>query len=118
MSDEEWLRSLEETLLRPEVRRDGVRVAKLLTDDFVEFGSSGRVLTKSEVVAELQLELAGSDFSVEDLCVKMLAREVALVTYIATRRGGEAALSSLRSSIWRREGREWRMCFHQGTRRA
>jgi hypothetical protein len=35
------LRSLEESLLDPELRRDRSRVSPLLADDFLEFGSSG-----------------------------------------------------------------------------
>lgn len=37
-------------------RTTGVRLAELLADDFVEFGSSGRVYTKDDLVAVLQAE--------------------------------------------------------------
>jgi len=34
---------LEQSLLRPKIRRSPAAVTALLADDFVEFGSSGRV---------------------------------------------------------------------------
>jgi hypothetical protein len=48
----EQLYQLEQRLLQPEVRRSKDDLAILLADDFVEFGSSGRVLgtLESEVV--------------------------------------------------------------------
>ena len=38
------LRRLEESLLNPAVRRDGERLRAMLTEDFLEFGSSGKVV--------------------------------------------------------------------------
>ena len=106
------LRELEELLLRPDVRTSP-EVAELIADDFVEFGSSGRVYAKTDMIAALLTEspvaLSASEFH-----VAMLADDVALVTYRATRHA-TTPVHSLRSSIWRlREGR-WRIVFHQGT---
>jgi hypothetical protein len=42
------LRSLEEQLLQSDIRRSAAKVGDLLADDFVEFGSSGRVFSKSD----------------------------------------------------------------------
>ena len=44
------LRSLEEQLLQPEIRRSAAKVGDLLADEFVEFGSSGRAFSKSETI--------------------------------------------------------------------
>ena len=40
------LRRLELMLLDPDVRRDSRQVEKLLAEDFLEFGSSGRIWTR------------------------------------------------------------------------
>ena len=113
---EQHLHSLETRLLEPATRKDAPAVASLLTDDFVEFGSSGRTYDKRTVIAGLANELA-IDRSISNFKMYPLADGVALVTYIALSRGGpsEAPRQSLRSSIWRREGAEWKMAFHQGT---
>jgi glyoxylase I family protein len=83
----------------------------LLTDDFLEFGQSGRVWTRETIAPLLGSSPDGSAGAaapeLEAFEVTRLGEGVALVTY--------RALGANRSSIWvRRDGR-WRMRFHQGT---
>ena len=107
----ELLRKLETDLLRPEVRRSPEAVSSLLAEEFCEFGSSGRIYTRREVVEMLPAESAGS-VSVSDFSVTSLAAGVALVRY----RADSGNSVSLRSSVWvMRDGR-WQMVFHQGTK--
>ena len=76
---EEHLRCLEEKLigLQPGTVEE---LALLLSDDFLEFGSSGLVFCKQDVIAalsrrpEVQVKLA-------DFRVKLLAPTIALVMY-------------------------------------
>jgi len=114
------LSMLERSLLDPEIRTDRDRVADLLSDDFVEFGSSGRVWTKATTIADLAVGDASASptRTVTDLRVCLLAEAAALVTYAVSRQSpGEAEVKTLRSSIWTREEGKWRMLFHQGTQR-
>jgi hypothetical protein len=48
------LRGLEEELLKPEVRRSADRLSHLLADEFVEFGSSGRIFDKRQIIESLK----------------------------------------------------------------
>jgi hypothetical protein len=98
------------------VRGSPERLAVLLAEDFVEFGSSGRVFNRTEIIAALAKETA-TKRSLTEFKATMLSEDVALVTYRATRRstGDAAAVSALRSSIWRRRDGRWQMVFHQGT---
>ena len=112
------LRHLEEELLRPEVRKSADQVGRLLADDFIEFGSSGLVFDKSQIIEALQHETPDPAIRVilTDFNARGLAPGVVLVTY-RTEQSGPTAPSGyrLRSSIWKlREGR-WQMVFHQGT---
>jgi len=50
------LRACEEALLDAVVRRDRERVAALLSEDFQEFGSSGRVWSREEILEQLATE--------------------------------------------------------------
>ena len=104
-------RALETSLQRRAVRNSPEAVAALLTDDFIEFGRSGRVYDKRRTV-----ELPRGDDSdlvpeVRDFEMRVLAEDVVLVTY----RSGRGDQFTLPSSIWLRSAGKWRMAFHQGT---
>jgi hypothetical protein len=106
------LKGLEEELLVPAVRKS-TRFTALLADEFVEFGSSGRVYTKSDLAAVLQAESPVGQ-TPSDFKVAYLAPDVALLTY-KIRRHTQPPVQTLRSSIWRRAKGQWQMVFHQGT---
>jgi hypothetical protein len=107
----------ETRLLDPAVRRAPEQLEALLTDDFIEFGSSGRVFTKQETMVELAAE-SPTKVDIADFEVRLLAAGVALVTYrsIASSGPGETAAEARRSSIWVKPDDAWQMTFHQGTR--
>ena len=110
------LRHLEEQLLDPVVRKDRAYVSSLLADDFREFGSSGRILYKEDILAELASGAAAS-LTLEDFQAKRLASDVFLVTYRALRHSPDGVLvTSLRSSLWMLRDARWQMLFHQGTK--
>jgi hypothetical protein len=110
------LRTLEERLLQPDVRRSARTIASLLADEFVEFGSSGRVFDRPQIIAALRdeppIERVLSDFR-----STVLAPGVVLVTYRIARRtaADESSQHLLRSSIWKLIDGRWQMVFHQGT---
>ena len=110
---EAQLRHLEEQLLEPEVRASAERVSALLADDFVEFGSSGQVFDKKQII-ELLRQGTPTKRSLSKFESTMLSDNVVLVTYRATR-SSKPPVHSLRSSIWRLSNGQWQMVFHQGT---
>ncbi len=111
------LRRNEEALLDPAVRKDRAQVESLLAEDFVEFGSSGRIWTRNEILDLLATEIY-SPLTIEDFEYAQLSERVALVTYrgvhIDTQSGNR--IVSLRNSIWIKKSTTWRLRFHQGTR--
>ena len=106
------LREQETSLLQPDVRKSKQLVA-LLAEDFIEFGSSGRVYTKSDLVAVLQAE-SPSTQEAGNINVKLLAPTVALLTYFIRHEATPPA-HTLRSSVWQKRGGAWQMVFHQAT---
>ena len=112
------LRELEQSLLDPAVRRNRARLLALLAEDFLEFGSSGRVWTRKTIIDLLAKETAFVPPQIEEFRCAMLAPELALVTYRTVRTDEKSSerLASLRSSIWTFSTGEWKMRFHQGTR--
>jgi len=106
------LRELEESLLQPDVRKSP-SLADRLTDDFIEFGSSGRTYTKADLVEALHAESPMKQTASQFRVVR-LGPDAALLTYrIHLHR--ETPLYTLRSSVWRRGDGVWRMVFHQAT---
>ncbi|HEV8548040.1 MAG TPA: DUF4440 domain-containing protein [Polyangiaceae bacterium] len=105
---EDEIRQLEERLLTPQVRGSRAELERLIADEFLEFGSSGRAFTKAGIIAQLASQPHVAQPAIlEHFNVRMLAPGVVLATY--------RLASSLRSSIWRHEAAGWRMLFHQGT---
>src|SRR5690606_28971555 len=74
------LQHLEESLYVPQTRFDSEYMEGLLSPDFVEFGSSGRVWSRSQIIrtdpVDIQARLPLPEFE-----VRMLGSDVALVTY-------------------------------------
>ncbi len=104
------LEELERQLQQPGVRNDPEMVTALLASEFVEFGSSGRIWHKCEIVEALRHERKTPAIRIRSFRAQLLAPEVMLVTYVAS-----SPAETLRSSIWvHRDGR-WQMLFHQGT---
>lgn len=110
------LRLLEELLLQPEIRESVKEIDALLADDFIEYGSSGRIYNKKIELDEMP-KAPNVQTTITDFEVKLLADGVALATYCAVRHGneGEELRYSLRSSIWRLHKGKWQVVFHQGT---
>lgn len=106
------LRAREMEMLDPDVRADVNRVRELLHDDFLEFGSTGRVYSKKVLLDMLRQERP-STVVIRDFAVRQLASDTALVTY---RTVGQSDQEARRSSVWIRQDGAWRMVFHQGTR--
>lgn len=116
VSIEAHLRALEEELLQPAVRKTASRVDALLAEDFIEFGSSGRVFDKHDIIDILRSE-SPDRRSLTDFRALPLGPGVVLTTYRATNYGasGEQPIHSLRSSVWRLLDGRWQVVFHQGT---
>jgi hypothetical protein len=105
------LRQLETDLLRPEIRHNPATLSSLLAEEFCEFGSSGRIYTRQEIIDHLATE-SPVYTTITDFSVTIPAEGVALVKYRAARENE----SSLRSSLWVLRDDRWQMLFHQGTK--
>jgi hypothetical protein len=116
MDVSETLRELEEKLQTTSVRRDAAAVSSMLTEEFREYGSSGHIFSKAEIIRALQ---SGSPahFSMKDFNASLLSEKIALVTYRAIKnQPGSSVIESLRSSLWVFQDGRWQMHFHQGTK--
>ena len=117
MQIEDHLRQLEESLLDPAVRKNAELVSSLLADDFIEFGSSGRVFDKASIIEDLKNEPPRPASLLSDFAVRPLAPGTMLVNYQSTRRDPfhKPLSQTWRSSIWVQRNGRWQITFHQGT---
>lgn len=101
----------ERELVDPAIRKDAGRMSELLSDEFMEFGSSGGVVKKNDVLKSA--ERPGTVFyQLSDFDFKMLGDTHILVTY---RSVTSSQVVALRSSIWAKEYGGWKMMHHQST---
>lgn len=112
----ETIIALEQHLIDYGVRHDVAQLEAHITDDFLEFPSDGIPFGKAEALADVPSEVP-TRFHQQDFQLRMLADDVAMLTYRATiRRPTDAPPKySLRCSIWKHNGKRWQMTFHQGT---
>lgn len=98
--------------LSPKVRGSKEELEKLLSEDFVEYGASGNIYNRLDIINELPGETEIS-FEVENIKAKPLGVDVVQITYLLHNKTENKY--SLRSSIWEWSLDGWRMIFHQGT---
>lgn len=109
------LKRLEETLLRPEVRRSRVWLDALLADEFLEVGASGRIYDKPALLGMTDRVYEGQ-LSLQTFSAVALAPSVALVRYRSCLRRADGREShALRCSVWLLTETGWKLVFHQGT---
>lgn len=114
------LKALEISLHQPEIATDPVRMAAILHEDFVEFGSSGGTYARRDILIALS-EAPGSAAPrllwSQDFRLHRHDDSSALLLYRSAQIGYDGKLTrhTLRSSLWQKTARGWRMVFHQGT---
>jgi ribonuclease HI len=107
-SDEEIVLRQERALLTDAVRADVAELGVLLHPDFLEIGRSGRVWSRDDTALSPSGDRSAM---VELVSLDRLSADAMLLVFRAT----DARGSTIRSSLWLRDGGRWRLRFHQGT---
>lgn len=107
---------LETSLLKPEVRSSREQLGATLAADFKEFGSSGLIYTKQDILERLPATTDKIDFTISDFEMEVLSENLVMTHFLAHKVINDAEkVSSLRTSLWRHEDGVWKIFFHQGT---
>jgi len=108
---------LEKELLTSETRANANRIAELIRDDFIEYGSSGEIFGKDVVLEALPLEKGERKFFADNFKARSLSQDLVQVTFdtVVTYVETNTSKSAIRSSLWKLEDGRWQMIFHQGT---
>ncbi|MBB1386622.1 DUF4440 domain-containing protein [Pseudoalteromonas sp. SG45-5] len=106
----------ERQLLDPEIRQSERALDALLDDEFIEIAANGTTFNKYQVLTRLPTEVVPQFYN-QHFKGRMLSDDVAQLSYQAAyRRTARSEFNySLRMSLWRKQGEQWQMVFHQGT---
>lgn len=127
------MKQLEEQLLHSDFRARPDLLDEFLSDDFEELSPSGYISSREDVVGWLMKKDAKARWLLTDFSVRELSDDLVLTVYKARSKTNNKNkngnnnpsqnLGSLRSSIWRRNGKtgaeitiKWQMIFHSGTK--
>jgi hypothetical protein len=108
------LAEYERLLANPGTVSNKEELNKLLSDKFMEIGSSGRLYNREQTLKALESgEMPQTDLT--GFNIINLAENTWLLTYRAKRIiNGNTALS-YRCSVWNYNNKQWQILFHQGT---
>ena len=112
--DSDTLQRLEETLWLTQSRFDRAYMEQVLAPDFFEFGRSGRVYRREDTL-NVPFEPSEVRLPMPKFAVRLIAPDVALVTYVSEVKFTDVNETANRSSLWSRYPTGWRLRFHQGT---
>ena len=107
---------IEQLLVQPATRLSAELLNRYIADDFYEIAATGRCFGKADVLERLPTETPPV-VTQQDFECRVLAEGLAQLTYRATiqRAENDVIAYSMRSSIYRFDGENWQMIFHQGT---
>lgn len=107
---------IEQLLVQPATRLSADLLNRYIADDFYEIAATGRCFGKAEVLERLPTETPPV-ITQQDFECRVLVEGLAQLTYRATiqRVENDVIAYSMRSSIYRFDGENWQMVFHQGT---
>jgi hypothetical protein len=105
---------LEEAMWRAETRFDLNFQRTRFAQDFFEFGRSGRVYQRQQLILNERQEIRAT-LPLDDLSIRLLDENTAQVTYNSHVEYDGVVEHARRSSIWFRDEQGWVMRFHQGT---
>ncbi|WP_300260998.1 DUF4440 domain-containing protein [Clostridium sp.] len=117
-SIKEQIFQLENDLIKSEVRKSADKINEILSNDFVEFSSSGSEYHyKYGDVFQDEEDERILDWEILDFKVKKVTDNCVLATYMVIKHDelDERKRYSLRSSLWTEKNGKWKMSFHQGT---
>lgn len=113
MDHDQELRILEESLWRSSTRFDRDYMDKILSENFIEFGRSGKIYSRQEIINATPQEIEAT-LPLKDFKITKIDDDVRLITYISQVMNQQLDIGN-RSSLWRRRPKGWELCFHQGT---
>lgn len=92
---------------------DIANLEKRIHLDFVEYGRSGNVHTRKEIIEFLLNMKSDRDIDIIKFSKTELCENVSVLHYISYEKLSDRY--TRRTSIWKKEDNDWMLFFHQGT---
>ena len=106
---------LETKLHSHSVRTSYEELELLLADKYIEIGASGRLYDKKETISNLMssepIKIIASDFQLNELSNELMQ----LIYKTEHKENSQTIRKAIRSSLWKNNGANWQIIFHQGT---
>lgn len=102
---------LEKSLFRYKYMSDVVYLERILDDNYLEVGKSGKRINKGDVINELSNLKEDRDINIYNFTCDEIEKGLYLVHYI-TKNGDD---NIFRTSIWKKEQGSIKMLFHQAS---
>jgi len=108
------LTRLEEAMWRPDTRFNLAFQEAHFAQDFVEFGRSGRLYSRAQIISTDAHPIEAT-LPLQELNIRQLDHDTVQLTYNSEVIYDGVREHARRSSIWSRTPSGWVMRFHQGT---
>lgn len=107
------LKEKEESLWIEETRFNQNYMEQILAPSFFEFGRSGRIHSREEVLNAPKQKIRAT-LPLKNFEAKLISENVALLTYQSEVEYETLEIGN-RSSLWKKTETGWQLTFHQGT---
>lgn len=108
--------NLEDQLLQYEIRSNESELDYLISDKFIEYGSSGKIYTKNDII-QMLVDSNIEQYLIYDFSIRKMGDNYVQSLYKTKKEIGDGTyMYSLRSSIWENQNNRWQIIFHQGTK--
>ena len=87
----------------------------ILAEDFFEYGRSGKIYSRADCLAVPSCEIIAK-IPLIDFKVREITADVFQTTYLSEVFHEGELQKGLRSSIWLKTEKTWKLKFHQGTK--
>lgn len=113
------IQRLELTLLQSDLTAHPGLIDELLAENFEEIDNDGQLHTRDDVIGWLKHKDPHIRWAFKDFRVKALTDDLVLAIYSVQKpdQSGTSIPGSIRTSLWQRQGGNWKMVFHQATRK-
>ena len=113
------IQQLELNLLQSDLTAHPGLIDELLAEDFEEIDNRGEIRSRADVIGWLKTKDPSMHWAFKDFRIKVVSGDVVLVIYSLQKPDQPDAGSggSTRTSLWRYRNNQWKMVFHQASRK-